>query len=65
MHPFSDQSGVTFFNTQTTVISSVPVPMHVLQDWLQAPEQLGYDESKALQALIDQGFVVETATNRE
>lgn len=57
MHPFSDQSGVTFFNTLSTVISSVNVPLSEFYEWLNNPSELDEKQRQVLSQLHEQGFI--------
>ena len=59
MHPFSDQSGVTFFNTLTTVVSSVNVPLSTFEEWLNNPSDLDDKQTDVLTKLLDQGFITD------
>ncbi len=60
MHPFSDQSGVTFFNTLSTVISSVNVPLSEFYEWLNNPSELDEEKRHVLSQLHEQGFIALT-----
>lgn len=60
MHPFSDKSGLVFFNTQSTVVTSISVSEAVFKQWLDYPQRLSREDLSKLQTLIDQGFLVES-----
>jgi len=64
VHPFLDNSGLVFFNTQSTVVTSVSVSKAVFQQWLDCPQNLSEENLKTLQTLIDQGFLVESQVSQ-
>lgn len=57
MHPFSDDSGVAFFDLNTTVVSSIAVSFDVLQIWLSESETLNAEQAGALEQLYKKGFL--------
>jgi hypothetical protein len=60
VHPFLDNSGLVFFNTQSTVVTSIAVSEAVFKQWLECPQDLSEENLKKLYTLIDQGFLVES-----
>jgi hypothetical protein len=60
MHPFLDKSGLVFFNTQSTVVTSISVNEAAFKEWLECPQKLSKEDLSKLQTLIDQGFLVES-----
>lgn len=59
MHPFLDGSGIVFFNTQSTVVSSLNVSQKDFEQWLAKPSALEKTEYEKLDMLIEQGFLME------
>jgi hypothetical protein len=60
MHPFLDNSGLVFFNTLSTVVTSISVNEAVFKQWLDYPQRLSKEDLSKLRTLIDQGFLVES-----
>lgn len=65
MHPFSDQSGIAFFDQYSTVVSSIVVTEETLFEWLDKPLNCNDEQRKALSELSTQGFIelLETQNN--
>jgi hypothetical protein len=59
-HPFLDKSGLVFFNTQSTVVTSISVNESIFKEWLDCPQKLSKEDLSKLRTLIDQGFLVES-----
>ena len=59
MHPFLDGSGIVFFNTQSTVVSSISLSQNDFETWLADPLALDKADMQKLETLIEQGFLVE------
>lgn len=59
MHPFSDQSGVVFFNTKSTVIGAVHLPLKRLEACMLSPsaDHISENEHNALKQLLEMGFI--------
>jgi len=58
-HPFLDKSGLVFFNTQSTVVTSISVNETIFKEWLDCPQKLRKEDLSKLRTLIEQGFIVE------
>lgn len=66
MHPFSDQSGVSFFDSHSTIITSVKIPEAKLNSWLvedvldiNLENGASEDQIRAqvINELLDNGFI--------
>ncbi|MFW8590361.1 hypothetical protein ACOI22_06155 [Glaciecola sp. 2405UD65-10] len=57
MHPFSDQSGLAFYDPRTTVLSSIAVPLSTLNEWMAQPTHIEDEQQQALEQLCFQGFI--------
>jgi len=51
---------LVFFNTLSTVVTSISVSEAVFKQWLDYPQRLSKEDLSKLRTLIDQGFLVES-----
>ncbi|WP_371192515.1 hypothetical protein [Glaciecola sp. SC05] len=61
MHPFSDQSGVAFYRPDTTVITSIGLPLNTIQAMLDSPDLDKPETQKVLHELEHNGFIEKIA----
>jgi len=59
MHPFSDQSGVAFYRPDTTVITSIGLPLKEIERILEHPSFDDPQHVKVIDELLANGFIKE------
>jgi len=62
MHPFSDQSGVAFYRPDTTVITSIGLPLNTIQDILACPNLEETNIKNVIHELESNGFIEKMLT---
>jgi hypothetical protein len=58
MHPFSDQSGVAFYRSDTTVVTSIGLPLSTIEAFMAKPNAEDEKSRLVLDELESNGFIV-------
>lgn len=64
IHPFSDQSGVCLYSTETTIVTSLGVTAHELDAILSGDTELTSDHKRVLDELLLKDFLITHAKPR-